>query len=84
MEATRELADKDGGITRAFDEAISVQKKAFIGQLKCMYFLNKQEIAHTTKFLPLVELGKSLGATYLGDVNVGRNPNTPLRGLCKR
>ena len=58
---------------RAFDKAVSVQKKAFTGQLKCMYFLNKQEIAHTTKFLPLVELGKSLGATYLGDVNVGRN-----------
>ena len=38
-----------------------------------MYFLNKREIPHTTNFLPLVELCKSLGATYLADIVVGGN-----------
>ena len=42
-----------------------------------MHFLNKQEITHTTKFLPLVKLGKSREATYLGDVNVARNAKYP-------
>ena len=64
-ESTRALAEKDGTISQAFNDAISVQRKAFIGHLKCMYFLNKQEITHTTNFLPLVDLGRCLGATYL-------------------
>ena len=38
-----------------------------------MYFLNKQEIAHTTNFVPLCELGKSLGALYLQDLQRGGN-----------
>lgn len=38
-----------------------------------MYFLAKQEVAHTTNFLPLINLGKSLGATYLSEIAIGRN-----------
>ena len=41
----------------------SAKRKAFIGSLKCMYFLNYREISHTTKFGPLLELEKSLGAS---------------------
>ena len=36
-------------------------------------FLKQEGIAHTTKMLPLVELCKSLGATYLDDINIGQN-----------
>ena len=42
--------------------------RPMIGLLKCMYFLNKRELAHTTNFVPLGELGKSLGALYLQDL----------------
>ena len=66
MESTRALVEKQGGISACFDTIVSIQKKAFIGHLKCMYFLAKQEIAHTTNFTPLVNLAKNLGATYLG------------------
>ena len=45
-----------GGIERAFDQVVSAERRAFIGVLKCMYFLSKKEIPHTTNFLPLVEL----------------------------
>ena len=38
-----------------------------------MHFLAKQEIAHTTTFTPLVNLAKSLGATYLGEIALGQN-----------
>ena len=45
-----------GGIERAFDQLVSAKRRAFIGTLKCMYFLNKREIAHTTNFSPLLDL----------------------------
>ena len=38
-----------------------------------MHFLTEQEIAHTTNFTPLVNLAKSLGATYLGEIALGQN-----------
>ena len=38
-----------------------------------MYFLVKREIAHTTNFLPLLELAKSLGASSLSDIQLGGN-----------
>ena len=73
MESTRALVEKQGGISACFDTIVSIQKKAFIGHLKCMHFLAKQEIAHTTNFTPLVNLAKSLGATYLGEIALGQN-----------
>ena len=36
-------------------------------------FLKQEGIGHTTKILPLVEVCKSLGATYLKDTNIGQN-----------
>ena len=44
-----------------------------IGLFKCMYFLNKREIAHTTNFGPLCELGKSIGVVYLQDLQQAGN-----------
>ena len=38
-----------------------------------MNFLNYREISHTTNFGPLLELGKSLGASYLSDIQVSGN-----------
>ena len=67
--SSREHSD----IEKAFDRVVSAERRAFIGGLRCMYFLNKREIAHTTNFLPLLELCKSLGATYLEDMSIGRN-----------
>lgn len=41
--------------------------------MKCLYWLAKQEIAHTTNFVGLIELVQSLGATYLNDLSLGDN-----------
>ena len=41
--------------------------------MKCLYWLAKQEIPHTTNYVGLLELVQSLGATYLSDVNLGGN-----------
>ena len=60
VESTRALVKKQGGISVCFDTIVSIQKKAFIGHLKCMHFLAKQEIAHTTNFTSLVNLANLL------------------------
>ena len=73
LEAALCSAWTDCGIERAFQRVVSAERKAMMGSLKCMYFLNKREIAHTTNFVPLCELGKSLGALYLQDLQWGGN-----------
>ena len=73
MEVALQASKSDGGIERALDSVVSAQRKAFIAALKCMYFLNKREIAHTTNFVPLLDLAKSLGVQYLNDLYVGEN-----------
>lgn len=68
LETTLQASRKDGGLERALENVISAERKAFIGALKCIYFLNKREIAHTTNFIPLHDLAKSLGVEYLNDL----------------
>ena len=60
MEADLCSSRVDGGIAMAFQRVVSAQRKVFLGALKCMHFLNKREIAHTTNSGPV---GKLLGAT---------------------
>ena len=73
MDADLCSSKKDGGIAMALQRVVSAYRKAIIGALKCMYFLNHLEIPHTTNFVTLLELGKSLGTSYLSDLHVGGN-----------
>ena len=73
MEADLAASKRDGDIAMALQQVVSARRKACFGALKCMYFLVKRETAHTTNFLPLLELAKSLGASYLSDIQVGGN-----------
>ena len=63
----------DGGIEQAFAVVESAERKAMKAAMKCLYWLAKQEIPHTTDFVGLLELAQSLGATYLQDLNLGSN-----------
>ena len=67
------LSTRDGGISAALSTVQSAERRAMIGAMKCMYWLCMQEIPHTTNFSSLLELAKSLGATYLYDLCLGRN-----------
>ena len=67
------LSRKDGGIQQSFAAIESAERKAMIAAMKCLYWLCKQEIAHTTNYVPLLELVKSIRATYLCDLNLGSN-----------
>ena len=67
------ISQKDGGIDQSFCAVQSAERKAMIGAMKCMYWLCRQEVLHTTNFSALLELAKSLSATYLSDLCLGKN-----------
>ena len=54
-----------GGIKEAVQVQVKLQRSAVIGAMNCLYWLCKQEIAHTTKS-PCCPLLRALAApTYL-------------------
>ena len=48
-----------GGIKEALDKQVTLQRQALIAAMKCLYWLCKQEIAHTTNYEPLLSLVKN-------------------------
>ena len=56
-----------GGIEKSFSDQISLVMKAAIGCLKCIYWLCKNEISHTTMY------PEDLGCEYFKTLRVGRN-----------
>ena len=70
-ERARIASQRSGGIRQAFSQQVVVQRKALIGALKMVYWLAKEEIAHTTKFASLMQLSINLGADYLRELHVG-------------
>ena len=66
-------AKSSGGIRTAIDRQISLKNQAIIGAMKCLYWLAKEETAHHTKFKSLLDLGKSLGCSYLSELEVAKN-----------
>lgn len=63
--AAREASEESGGIRAALQESISQEGRAMIGAFKCMYFLTKKELPHTTTFSELVDLAINVGSDYL-------------------
>ena len=62
-----------GGIRAAIDNQVSLKHKAITGAMKCLYWLAKEETAHHAKFKSLINLGKSLGYSYLSEKEVAKN-----------
>ena len=73
QEHDRLASQQGGGIEQAFSKAISIEKTAALGAMKCLYWLAKNEIAHTTSYVPLLELVRSLGCSYFDSLQVGGN-----------
>ena len=72
-EADRLASESDGGIVQAFSARVMMSRKALLGALQIMYWLAKEEIAHTTKFSSLMDLSVQRGSDYLRELNLGRN-----------
>ncbi len=62
-----------GGIRAALEVGVTRQRKAVIGALKCLYFLAKNELPHTTNFSSLLDLAISLGCDYMRELRQGSN-----------
>ena len=73
METSRESITRHGGIEASFQRTVTLQKQAVMGAMKCMYWLVKEEVAHTTKFASLLDLVIDLGCSYMKELNVGGN-----------
>ncbi|XP_070541421.1 uncharacterized protein [Ptychodera flava] len=56
-------------------QQINLQRAAVEGAMKCLYWLARNEIPHTTKFSSLVDLPvvRVLGCTYLDHLDQGGN-----------
>ena len=73
LEASLCMSREDRGMQESFAAVESAEKKAMAGAIKCLYWLCKQDIPHTTKYVPLLEVVISLGATYLNDLHLDGN-----------
>ena len=73
LKVQRLASQRDGGIAQAFSAHVLINRKALIGALKMMYWLAKEEIAHTTKFSSLMDPSVQLGSDYLCELSLGRN-----------
>ena len=72
-EALLKQSMRDGGIARAFEKLVTAQRNAVVGAMKIIYWLAKEEVAHTTKYESLLDLAISLGCDYLKELNVADN-----------
>ncbi|CAG2217993.1 unnamed protein product [Mytilus edulis] len=70
MERDSLISKTTGGIGQALDTVVTLERRAFIAALRCMYFLLKKEIPHTSNFGDLLDLVKENGCSYLDTLNV--------------
>ncbi len=66
-------ASLTGGIRGALEVPITEERKAVIGALKCLYFLAKNELPHTTKFTSLVDFSINMGCSFMKQLRRGGN-----------
>ena len=52
----RIASQASGGIKQALDSQLELRKHGVIGAMKSIYWLAKQEIPHTTNYVPLLNL----------------------------
>ena len=80
-ETTLAQSQRNGGIRMAFEKGIAAQRVAVQGALKVVYWLCKEEVAHTTKYESLVDLAISLRCTYLEELSVSARANYRSRRI---
>ena len=69
------------GLGKSFSDQISLEMKAAIGCLKCIYWLCKNETSHTTTYPNLLQLAEDLGWEYFKTLRVGRNATYTSRHI---
>lgn len=83
-EKTRLASQQSGGIAQALESQVELGKAAVIGAMKSIYWLAKEDIAYTTKYVSLLNYAKCLGCEFVANLCVGRNATyTSERNFCK-
>ncbi|XP_030281580.1 zinc finger protein 862-like [Sparus aurata] len=73
-ENVRLFSERNGGIAQAFQCEVSLQREALTKAMKTLYFLAKEEMAHTTKFSSLVDFARDhLGCDVFSHLSQGEN-----------
>lgn len=72
LESTRILVKNKVVLLSVLMKLWLSKRKPSLVIYSCMHFLAKHEIAHTNNFTPLVELAKSLGVVYLGEIAMAK------------
>ena len=62
-----------GGIRGALEVVVTQERKSIIGALKCLYYLAKNELAHTTNFSSLIDLCINMVCNYMKELRRGGN-----------
>ncbi len=73
QELDSQRSESDGGVAAAFQHVWEAEEKAVSAAMSCVYFLAKEEIAHMTKYKPLLELLSFLGLPFLNNLHKGDN-----------
>lgn len=58
-------------ISEALQPILNLEHEAIMGGFKCLYWLVKQELAHHTNYVALLELTNLLGCDYFAKLKVG-------------
>lgn len=69
LATTAKASETTGGIAQALKTKVNLERMAFLAALRAMYWLTKNEVAHTTKFAGLLAMMQGLGVSYLSHLN---------------
>ena len=83
-ELTLVQSQRDGGIRMAFDKGIAAQTVAVQCAVKVVYWLCKEQVAHTTKYESLIDLTINLRCTYLEELNISARANYRSRRIVEK
>ena len=61
------------GIRGALEVTVTRKHKSIIGALKCLYYLAKNELPHTTNFSSVIDLCVNMGCDYMKELHQGGN-----------
>ncbi|CAG2186740.1 unnamed protein product [Mytilus edulis] len=71
FEGARVLANTS--LATAVEKEVTLNEMAMESAMKCLYWLCKRELPHTTNYVPLMNLCKDLGVDVLNALMVGEN-----------
>ena len=68
QETAKVMASQDGGIVHAFGQQVTQNRIGFLHAVRAIYWLLKQEIAHTTTYPALLELLQACNCPHINEL----------------